>query len=199
MAKRRIIPIRVNVQTSLEVDENGRQVSSPTRLFRGDQALLRLTLVDTTGEAYPLDAGMTFRAGLDSVFTPDHADLASALHAAFNVSGDWANANPTAGKLACRLSLSTTELKSDLSSTASKDMYLCLWATPPGEEAMLVFQIRVTVQNVAVEPSGTTATEEETYLTADTLGAVIEQFTEGGVQKVRIKNAAGATVAVFGE
>ncbi len=199
MASRRIIDIYINVQTSLEVDSTGRPVASPTRLFRGEQALLRLHLVDSANNAFPLDSNLSFLLGLDSVFTPAHADLAVSAHAQFNLAGDWNEAAPGSGKLSARLALNTTALGTDLGSAASKDMYLVLWGTPPAGDAMLVFQIRVLVQNIAVEPGATTPPDEETYLTAETLGLVIEQFTEAGVKKVRIKNSDGVTVAVFGE
>lgn len=199
MANRRIVDLYVNVQSSLEVDSGGRAVSSVLRLFRGDQCLLRIHLVDDDNAAYPLEANLTFLLGLDTVFTPAHADLATATNASFNVAGDWSEADPASGKLAVRLALNTTELGTDLGSSEYKDGYLVLWATPPGADAMMVFHIQVKVMNVAVEPAGTTPTGEETYLTAESLGALIEQFTEGGVTKVRIKDSTGRTVAVFGE
>ena len=165
----RIVPLFVNCNKSVEVGSTNITVQNATRLFARESVLLQIVLFDNAGAAYALPNGLTYKLGLDSVFTADHADPAVALHDDFNIDGDWAEAAPSAGKLSVRLSLNTTEMVSGMGAVQEVKHWMCVWATPEGGDPMLVFQIPIMVHNVAVTPTGATPTGLETYLTADML------------------------------
>lgn len=153
-AKRRIVPIAVNVttlDTIIAPDDLGTRNTLPV-LARFEQAVVRWTLVDDQKAAFALAAGTTFLCGVDNVFTPGHADHVLAGNEAFNIVEDWADADPAAGKVCARIDLATIPLGTALGSTEAGVMHLVLWAFQPGEKPFLLAHSKVNVKNVAVEP-----------------------------------------------
>lgn len=185
-ATRREIEIWINVETGKRVSSSGGIDPNKFILSRGTQIMWKVNLINTDLSTYALPSNVSLLFGIDDQFTIDHADLVLSHNDQFNVSGDWDNVSLPDGRFSARADLNTTELKASFSSDtpvkAEKDMWCCFWAQPAGGEYFLLSQFKVTMENVAVDPTSPAPTPEASYLTNDSFDAVLELAADGSVK-----------------
>jgi len=108
---RREIDILFDVDNRRQIDSAG-SLANPQSVFYREQPLIRLTLVRSDLTAYTgLPADGTFSACLDNNFDSTDTLMAKTLDAGINVPGDWADADPAAGKISIRLDCKTASYK----------------------------------------------------------------------------------------
>jgi len=168
-------------------------------LFYGTQALFCATIYSGSPSVPFLPvAGATWLFGIDDIAFSSAQDYVVSLNAQFNIPGDWESLDVANGKISWRANLATSELKTRLAalSGTTATMYGNLWMLTPDGNA-LIASFPLTIGKTYIDPTTATPAEEITHVTTDALAGIIEQYTENGHKKVRIKNADGIVVAIF--
>ena len=112
------VDLYVNAQSRILVDSEGAELSSieAPQFFREEVILLRFHVVDDANAAYVMAVTDAFEFGADV----DFADAASvdllSEDGEFNISGDWADTDPTIGLICCRVSTNTTNFNTAIAS-----------------------------------------------------------------------------------
>lgn len=168
MATHRIISAVFDTATTARKVIVGESLAEPDaaqkmNLYYGTQIVFRATLLSGAVDvAYNPAAGSAWIFGFDNTFVSGHPDLVVSDNTQFNISGDWDELNPDAGKICWRANLATTELKTALdalaANTQSQIMYAYLWMCPPGGGYVLIAVWPVYVYRIAVDPVTATAT-----------------------------------------
>lgn len=191
---RRLIDLNINVETAAAGDIRNAAFVNLDRaitVHRGTQLLIRATLLlsnTTTPFACPADA--SFLWGADNVYTADHDDLILSQNADFNVAGDWADADPTAGKICWRADLTGVDLKTALGSAASATLHTLLWMSSAAGYTVLC-DLDITVKNIAVDPTTAKVIPGITHITYDAAAALYVPRL-GDQARWRWKSDAGA-------
>jgi len=89
-------------------------------LYREEIVILCITCIDNDGAAVGYAATNTFELGVAQDYDEDTDVLCLSEDAQFNISGDWDDADATAGKLSVRLNTYTEEFDTHLGTTQSK-------------------------------------------------------------------------------
>lgn len=115
------------------LDESGRTINPPV-LYYGEQGLLLLRVVKSDLTAYDgFASDDVFSAAIDTGPGLETAPMVATAAAAINVAGDWADADPTAGKFSIRLDAYTTPFDTAIGTSASRQVTFRLQAIPAGE------------------------------------------------------------------
>lgn len=163
----------LNIETHELVDTDGNRLSR-FYLYRANQALFKVQLVDNNNDPFPLEdngldrnGGNTFVFGMDSSFIADHPEMVISSNDDFNLAVDWDEIDLATGKICFRIDLNTTELKTYLATSAQKAIYAALWIIPPGGKPFLVSHWSFAVYNVAVEVGEATPAVIDDYATLE--------------------------------
>lgn len=201
MANRRIIDLYMDVETGILVDADGARLTSNLILQRGTNVLFKVRCVDAANAVFAIDSSVSFFFGIDKDFTADQADEVTSNHSEFNIDADWPASGDgislSNGRFSCRASLSTTLLKTNLGSLNQAVHWASFWMQDTTGFWTLLCQFPVDMWNVAADPTSPAAADVPNYITAGTFANVIEQFTEGGIAKVRIKSSDGQVQQVW--
>jgi hypothetical protein len=191
---RRIINLEINAETSTPgVIVNAVWKPLPAQnLFRATQILFRAELLlEDSVTPFAVEAGTAFLFGIDDAYTLDKTDLVVSLNDQFNVSDDWDDIDLASGKICWRCDMTSTTLRDSLAAAPSKNMYAALWMCPPGESYTLLAHWGITVRNVAVDPTTATVQQGISYVTADALTAVLDQYLKKHEDGAAVRYHAG--------
>lgn len=123
----RRVPITVNANTGLIVDAvSFKPLIDPkdyVAILYGETVILCLTFVDDEGNPYAFNSNDTFELAFDSNF--DHTDdlMAYSDNTQVNISGDWASASITGGKISIRLNCLTVAFGTRIGTSISLTSY----------------------------------------------------------------------------
>lgn len=162
-------------------------VANPLVLYRGTQVIFRVYILLADGvTAFAPPAGATWLAGIDNEFGT-HPDLVLSQNDQFNIAGDWDSIAPINGQISFRMDLTTNEIKDELGTDQSANMWLDIWMTPIAGKPVLIAQFPVTVYNIAVDPTTAVPVEGLTFVTSDAMIAAINNITSptGGLYRLR--------------
>jgi hypothetical protein len=188
------IHLRVNVTTRKVQDASGR-VWGPTEMpiYRAEGIIHRLTCVytdpdDGTEKPFPFTASMTFKFGVkDPASITGATFLVYSDNASFNLSADWAQVDPTQGKICYRFSSNTADMTSFLSAATvdGKEARAEVEVTEAGDLPFALFQNGMQCyQDVIRGSEGDPTPAEPTYPTSDELNGRLGQ----GLQFKRVGN-----------
>ncbi len=175
----RIVDMHINLALGCEVNpDTGKRATLSTRIRRTERILFRFRLyADDNLTPYPLDNGLTFAFGADSDYTPGHADLVTSTNDRFNA-GDWSGDGGWSlvnGRICCLAVFGTSELGTAMGAASEAKLMMAIYATPPGEDPFLLFQVPLMVDGVTVEPGGgAQANELDSYVTVTALAGILQ-------------------------
>lgn len=222
--------LRRTIDLDVDTDRNvvGVIKNATVKAFSPQQVLLRTSQILFRAQLYmgngvtrfACPAGAAFLFGIDSDYTAGHADLVTALDADFNRAGDWAQLDPTTGRICWRAALTGPALAAALGSSPSLEAYAHLFICPSGGAYTPLAKWTVTLGNVAVDPTTATAQAGVSFATTDLLAADLAvlrapfqgayRLTTGGLlelwnatqskyQAVTLTGAVGAETVVFSQ
>lgn len=141
-------------------------------LYVGTQTLYRANLLLADKTAFQAPAGATWLFGFDNDLSGTPPYLVTTLNAEFNQVADWAEVDPTQGKVCWPVDCTAALLKAYMSSkTSQQTMYACLWMTPAGGKPMLLLQWSPYCMPVAIDPTVATASPGISHLTTEAAAA----------------------------
>jgi hypothetical protein len=109
--------------------------------------------------------------------------LVTTLNDQFNITSDWTELDIANGKICWRVNTSSTELKTAMATTPTKEMYAEIWYTAPGGTLSLLCQFRINVGNIIADGNTTFAvpTYSSGILRYDTNGDILLCRQDGSV------------------
>lgn len=157
MNLRSILTTYIDVDNRVLEDSDG-SAAGDLNFFRGDNVVFRCHLVDEDQNAYALAAGLNYYFGIDDNYTDGHADYVVATTSDFNDTDDWADADPTAGKICFSVDSGTTEMADAIGTAPYKKMYAGIWVQDTDGTWFILCHWQLIVNNVAVAPTGAMTT-----------------------------------------
>lgn len=196
---RREIPLYINVKDRKFVisEDDGGSFRTPVVVARNEQVLFQFSLLDDASDPnyISIPSSSTWDFGVDDSYVSGHADYVTSADSDCNVAGDWlsgADPTPDSGKVSVRVNFNTTELATAMGSSVRKIMQMCLYYTPPGEDAVLAFQLPITVTGVTVEASPAAANPADTFPTSASLAS---NANGDGASLIGIEDSGGLITA----
>ena len=161
---------RVVIYNNTLVDPDSKQQIT---LYYGTKALFYgqiYTALPST--AYNPIAGATWLFGIDDVPFSDQSDYVLSQNDVFNLSEDWADVNPSAGKICFRVDLDTNELKNRLKAitAATATMYGNLWMLTAAGNVLIASWL-IYIAKTYIDPTTAKPVEGITHLTTQAAAA----------------------------
>jgi len=187
---RRIVEVYLNMDTSREVSSANNNITNPQAIYRGNRLIYRAHLRRNDGTTYyALPAtDVEFFFGIDAEFGAGDANAIWHTDDDFNDTDDWGEAAPASGKLCWKVNTNTDAIIAAFAAQTSTKLeaYGGLWMNYGGELTLLAHW-PINVYDTAVDYGTSEPTGDST------IGSFLEQFTEDGKLKVRIKYSDGTT------
>ena len=182
---RRIMEIYLDVDQSLEVNENNASMRAKDVLYRQTFILMRAHLRRADGTTYYTpDESAEWEFRIDNSFDSTHDDLVISDNDDFNIGADWDELDVAEGKICWRVDTNTTQLAEALGTKESETQYAELWMTPPGGNPTLLCHWEITMHNIATDV-GTSV--DLVYSTSDIIARdgddVVIYFRDGSVAR----------------
>jgi len=182
-SSRQLIPVCFDQSTSRRVVIVGAGTTSPSlgdpdskqqiTLYYGTKSLFYGTIYTAAPSIqYNPDPTATWLFGIDDVPFSDTSDYVLSQNDVFNLSEDWSEVNPNAGKICFRVDLDTNELKTRLKavSTPTATMYGNLWMLTAAGNVLIASWL-IYIAKTYVDPTTAKPVEGVTHLTTDAAAA----------------------------
>lgn len=180
------------------------QLQTEPMLVQGDCFTLKL-FFRRRGVLGAASTPITLAAGSEIVLAGKHIDDLGAVTLLFNATSFAETGSGDDLHYEATLDLNTVELDAKVGTNKDISVRIDVEVEDAGNDMRATYQFDATVRHQVydgeADPTpGTPAYPHPDLLyTKAEIDARIEWFSEGGVNKVRIKNSDGVTVAVFGE
>lgn len=157
----------INAETGKFTNSLGAEIDSASKpqLFLDEKVILCLTFLKNDGTAYIFDVAETFELAVDTDFDETTSLMVFSDETAVNVSGDWSEADKTAGKISIRALCNTEEFDSKVGTSSSLATYIEIKKFVLGDESVIL-QDNCTCRNLINDESPAPVSSDPTYRTA---------------------------------